>query len=59
MARYVCEVCGFTYDEAEGWPPDDIAPGTLFADLPEWWTCPDCGVGKDEFSRLPEPELVT
>jgi len=28
MAKYVCSVCGFTYDEAEGHPDGGIAPGT-------------------------------
>ena len=26
-----------------------IEPGTAFADLPDDWTCPECGVGKDMF----------
>ena len=28
MAKYVCTVCGFVYDEAEGHPDSGIAPGT-------------------------------
>ncbi|MEE1306511.1 MAG: rubredoxin, partial [Anaerovibrio sp.] len=28
-----------------------IAPGTAFADLPEDFVCPLCGVGKDQFSE--------
>ncbi|MCF6281842.1 MAG: rubredoxin [Candidatus Polarisedimenticolaceae bacterium] len=49
MKKWRCVVCGFTYDESEGLPEDGIAPGTLWADLPDDWECPDCGVGKDEF----------
>ena len=26
-----------------------IAPGTAFEDLPDDWSCPLCGVGKDMF----------
>ena len=26
--KYVCEICGWIYDEAEGYPEDGIAPGT-------------------------------
>ncbi len=46
---YICIVCGFVYDEAEGRTEDGIAPGTLWADVPEDWTCPDCGVAKADF----------
>ena len=46
---YICIVCGFVYDEAEVRTEDGIAPGTLWADVPENWTCPDCGVTKADF----------
>ena len=39
-----CEVCGFEYDEELGWPEDGIEPGTRWADIPDDWCCPDCGV---------------
>lgn len=48
--KYICDVCGHIYDPAEGDPENDIAPGTAFEDLPDDWTCPECGVGKDDFS---------
>ncbi len=53
MARWECIVCGLIYDEKEGWPEDGIAPGTKWEDVPEDWTCPDCGVGKDDFELIP------
>ena len=28
---------------------DGIAPGTLWADVPADWACPDCGVAKADF----------
>jgi rubredoxin len=49
VKRYMCMVCGFIYDEAEGWPDDGIAPGTKWADVPDTWLCPECGVGKEDF----------
>ena len=49
MKTYICIVCGFVYDEAAGRPEDGIAPGTLWADVPEAWACPDCGVAKADF----------
>lgn len=39
--KYVCDVCGYVYE-------GDIP----FEDLPDDWECPDCGVGKDEFSPM-------
>ena len=39
--KYVCQLCGYVYDEEE--------EGVKFADLPEDWTCPLCGAGKEEF----------
>lgn len=51
MEKWICEVCGYVYDEAAGDPDSGIAPGTKFADIPEDWVCPLCGVGKDQFSK--------
>jgi rubredoxin len=49
LTTFVCIVCGFVYDEAAGRPDDGIAAGTRWADVPDAWTCPDCGVGKADF----------
>ncbi len=51
MKKYVCTVCGWVYDESEGLPDEGIAPGTAFADLPDDFVCPICGVGKDQFEE--------
>ncbi len=51
MKQYICSVCGYVYDEATGAPDDGIAPGTLWADLPEDWACPLCGAAKSEFEE--------
>ena len=48
--KYVCNLCGYVYDEAAGDPDNGIAPGTKWEDVPEDWTCPLCGAGKEEFS---------
>ena len=50
MQKYVCDACGYVYDPAKGDPDNGIEPNTPFADLPDDWVCPLCGVGKDEFS---------
>lgn len=51
MDKYVCVICGYIYDPAEGDPESGIAPGTPFEDIPEDWTCPACGVGKEHFEK--------
>lgn len=50
MQKYVCNVCGYIYDPAEGDSDNGIAAGTAFADLPEDWVCPMCGALKEDFS---------
>ena len=50
MIRYVCDVCGWVYDPELGVPEEGIDPGIPFEDLPDDFVCPECGVGKDEFS---------
>ena len=51
MKKYVCEICGWEYDEAEGCPEMNIAPGTKFEDLPEDFECLLCGVDKSNFAE--------
>jgi rubredoxin/flavin reductase (DIM6/NTAB) family NADH-FMN oxidoreductase RutF len=48
-AKYRCAVCGYVYDPSEGDPDSGIQPGTPFEDIPDDWTCPICGIGKDMF----------
>ena len=52
MKKWQCIVCGFIYDEAEGLPDEDIAPGTRWEDIPDDWCCPECGVSKDDFEMV-------
>lgn len=49
---WMCVVCGFIYDEAAGLPEEGIAPGTRWEAIPDNWTCPDCGVTKDDFEMM-------
>ncbi|HBG62395.1 MAG: rubredoxin [Omnitrophica WOR_2 bacterium GWF2_38_59] len=49
MKKYKCTVCGYIYDPAVGDPDNGIEPGTAFENLPDDWTCPECGVGTDSF----------
>lgn len=52
MEKWVCVVCGYVYDPAVGDPDGGIKPGTKFADIPDGWVCPVCGVGKDQFEKV-------
>ncbi len=52
MSKYVCSVCGYTYDPAVGDPDNGVAPGTPFEQLDDSWVCPVCGVGKDQFEEV-------
>lgn len=52
MKKYVCDICDYEYDPAEGDPDNGINPGTSFDDLPEDWVCPLCGASKDDFSPV-------
>ncbi len=40
-AKYICDVCGYEYDGADG----------DFDSLPEDWSCPICGVDKENFKK--------
>jgi len=44
MAQWECTACGYIYDEEK--------EGTPFKDLPDDYTCPVCGVGKDMFEQI-------
>lgn len=49
--KWICTICGWVYDPAEGDPSKGIAPGTPFEDLPDDYTCPICDAGKEYFKE--------
>ena len=49
LKKYICTVCEYIYDPEQGDPESGIEPGTAFEDIPDDWTCPLCGVGKEDF----------
>jgi rubredoxin len=59
MAKYVCGICGYIYDEARGIPDAGIAPGTKWSELPDDWVCPLCGATKVEFEEQKEASTET
>ncbi len=44
--KYICQICGYVYDDAKEKVP--------FAELPDTWKCPLCGAAKSDF----KPEVV-
>ncbi len=46
--RYVCQICGYVYDEEKEQIP--------FSELPDSWKCPLCGAVKTDFK--PEGEIA-
>ncbi|MBJ7332694.1 MAG: rubredoxin [Solirubrobacteraceae bacterium] len=55
MSVYLCPECGFVYDEEQGVPREGFPPGTPFSEVPDDWTCPDCGVrDKLDFEKAAE-----
>jgi rubredoxin len=47
--RLECRICWHVYDPAEGDEIEQIPPGTPFADLPDYWCCPQCDAEKGMF----------
>ena len=52
--RWICDACGYIYDEAKGDPADGLPPGTRYQDIPDDWQCPLCGMMKSDLRLLPE-----
>lgn len=53
--RYICQVCGYVYDDAKEKVP--------FEALPDNWKCPLCGALKSDFKpesvpQMPQPEAA-
>ncbi|MES2414419.1 MAG: FAD-dependent oxidoreductase [Pseudomonadota bacterium] len=46
---FICRACGLIYDEEKGDADSGLAAGTRFADIPDDWACPLCGVTKADF----------
>ncbi|HJJ28195.1 MAG TPA: rubredoxin [Methanocorpusculum sp.] len=50
MTKYICAVCGYTYDTEKG-AGFTIPAGTAFENLPDTWVCPTCGAPKSQFKQ--------
>lgn len=54
MEKWICNICGWVYNPAEGDPDGGVKPGTPFEKIPDDWICPACGVTKKDFSKVLE-----
>ncbi|MBR2385429.1 MAG: rubredoxin [Clostridia bacterium] len=50
--KYVCDLCGWEYDEELGSEEVSVPAGTKFEDLPDDFVCPLCAATKDQFSKI-------
>lgn len=50
--HFVCNGCGYEYDPAVGDSEGEVAPGTIFENIPEEWACPACGEEKTMFIEV-------
>ena len=52
MKAWMCTNCGWIYKEDVGDPAAGLPPGTVWADVPDSWVCPDCGMKKADFEMV-------
>ena len=50
--KYVCDVCGYIYDPAEGAPDNGVPAGTQWEAVPDDFVCPLCKHGAADFEKL-------
>jgi pyruvate oxidase len=51
MKKWKCTVCGYIYDESK--------EGIPFTELPEDWTCPQCGAPQSAFIQIEGEKTIT
>ena len=44
MTAFSCPVCDYVYDETKGRRGKDSRRARPCSEIPDDWTCPDCGV---------------
>ena len=52
-----CPGCGYVYEVDEGNEAEGFAAGTAWSEIPDDWTCPDCGV-RDKVDFVPLRESL-
>jgi rubredoxin len=52
QTRLECKICWYVFDPAVGDEVWQMPPGTAFSQLPDHWSCPECGSKKQDFLVL-------
>ena len=52
MRTFECTFCGYVYNTEMGDEDQEVKPNTEWVDVPESWTCPDCGSKKENFREI-------
>ena len=52
LVSQMCQVCRYLYDPEKGDMDNGIKPGIPLEKLPEDFTCPWCGSGKNMFTAM-------
>jgi len=52
MGNWKCTACDYVYVPEFGDPQGRVSPRTIFENLPDSWTCPECGGPKSVFERI-------
>lgn len=50
--QWMCMPCGYVYDPAVGDREHGLPPGVGFEELGPDFSCPLCGVGREEFAPI-------
>ncbi|MGF1807419.1 rubredoxin, partial [Aliivibrio sifiae] len=48
----LCTVCNWVYDPEIGEPNQGVEPNTAWVDVPDYFLCPECNLGKDVFVEV-------
>jgi rubredoxin len=51
-SKWTCPACDYVYDEQIGAVREGYSAGTVWAEIPEDFNCPDCGV-RDKVDFVP------
>ena len=54
----LCTVCQWVYDPAQGEPNQDVASGTAWSEVPDYFLCPECGLGKEVFEEIKNKDVA-
>lgn len=51
MDKYICETCGYLYDDEKESPDNRVACGIFSIGIPDDWICPICGSDIEAFVK--------